>query len=175
MGHGLDVQGNLFRFPLEEEIFSLPASVCPWSPLSLLFSEYRGTCSGSKAARAWSRPFTPIQYRSEEWWKLVRVVEQFWCSFPLKGPSDVLLFLGQPRKFAKRRSTQPRKERDKCTRKITRLNGTRMFVTVFTNVCPRQISRASWISSAPSRPFHYHFPLMFSRLRLPKQGTPAYY
>jgi hypothetical protein len=106
-----------------------------------------GSCRGSTAARAWSRPFTSIQYRNEECWKLVRIVEQFWWSFPLQGPSDVHLFLGQPHKFAKPRNTKPRKERDKCTRKITRLDGTRMFVTVFTRVCPLQISRATGISS----------------------------
>lgn len=137
MGHGLDVQGILFRFPSEEEIFFPSGVRSAHEAHSASYSvNVGGTCRGSKAARAWSKPFTPIEYRSEERWKLVRVVEHFWCSFPPKGPSDILLFLGQPRKFAKRRSTKPRKEKDKCTRKITRLNGTRMFVTVLTNVCP---------------------------------------
>jgi hypothetical protein len=44
----------------------------------------------------------------------VQVVEQFWCSYPLKGPSDVFLFLGQRSEFAKPRSTNPRKARDEC-------------------------------------------------------------
>jgi hypothetical protein len=38
----------------------------------------------------------------------VRVVEQFWWSFPLKGWSDVFLFLRRPREFAKPQSTNPR-------------------------------------------------------------------
>jgi hypothetical protein len=35
----------------------------------------------------------------------VQVVEQFWSSYPLMGPRDVLSFLGRPREFAKPRIT----------------------------------------------------------------------
>jgi len=36
-------------------------------------------------------------------------VEQFWCSYPLKGPSDVFLFLGWLHEFANPRSTKEEK------------------------------------------------------------------
>ena len=41
----------------------------------------------------------------------VRLFELFSCSFPLKGPSEVFLFLGQPHRCAKLRSAKQRKAR----------------------------------------------------------------
>ena len=44
----------------------------------------------------------------------VRVVEQFWCSYPLKGPTDIFVFIRRPHEFAKPHNTHPRKARDVC-------------------------------------------------------------
>jgi len=43
-----------------------------------------------------------------------RVLEQFWCSYTLKGTSDVFLFLGRPRKFPKLQSMNPPKVKNEC-------------------------------------------------------------
>ena len=42
---------------------------------------------------------------------LLRVLEQFWCSYTLKGTSDVFLFFGRPHKFPKLQSMNPPKWR----------------------------------------------------------------
>jgi hypothetical protein len=45
----------------------------------------------------------------------IRVVKQFWFSYPLRSFSGVFLFLGRHRKFATPRGTNPRKARKECT------------------------------------------------------------
>lgn len=55
---------------------------------------------------AWTSCGVP---RSPVW-----VVKQFLCSYPLKGPSSMFLFLRRLRKFTKRRNKNPRKAREEC-------------------------------------------------------------
>ena len=60
----------------------------------------------------------------------VRDVEQFWCSCPLNGTSDVsFLFLGLSSEFAKPRSTKPQNARNECTRSLWRFIHAQVMLT----------------------------------------------
>ena len=40
------------------------------------------------------------------------IVKHFWCSYQLKSPSDIFLFLGLHHKFVKQQSVSPQRSRD---------------------------------------------------------------